>query len=151
MMKRPLLAAALLGAVTLAVGTLAPSAGAAPRRPGVSFGAARITPRRVGGSGGPVSLSIRITARGTGINSASARATIRGAGAASGPTATLLGNGSVYTGSVTIPFNPSRRATQADFFVTVTTDRGTFSKRVGQVTINGSDVDPNGPPPPPPI
>ena len=115
----------------------------------ITISKATLSPTKVSGAGGTVSVRVRITVKGGSVNSASARAKIKGANGAS---VNLAPSGTgIYAGNVTIPRNPTRKATEADIIVTAVTTKGSASKKVGRVLVDKPGSDPNSPPPPPNI
>lgn len=125
------------------------SATPALARPRVSFGSKRISPKTAR-SGGQVVASLRVAARG-GASVSSVRLRLVRTGVAPTVVAmTAAGNGS-WSQRVTLPVNFSGRSVLVHVWADAQTSLGLKSTKLGIVKLQSTTVDPNLPPPPPPI
>lgn len=127
---------------------LYPAAAARPR-PQVRFGARSLTPKTARG-GNSVTVTVQVIATGgatiSGVN-------LRFSGLSGAPTGAALSPGprNRWTGRFTVPANTSSRAVSLSVWADAQTSLGTRSVKVGAVKVQPTPVDPNLPPPPPPI
>ncbi len=157
MMKRRTLAAGLL-AVSVCALLGGASQVSAQARPSVSIGKARLDVARVAALGRVRILSLDVRpGRGSTVQSVTARAVFKGRSRTAGSSSALTNiGGTIYatsTNAVGVPNTTTRVNASIEVSVVVTNGGvgKTFTKVVGSVTVDPSLVDPNSPPPQPPI
>jgi hypothetical protein len=149
MIKRPLIAVAVIGALMMALA----NESTAQRKGVVRIGNAAI---RASGPVGPdpvtVGITVPVTARRATVRSVQVHAVLRNTNAQSQPAALRhRPRKRGWVGRVPIPRNTSASATTADVWAVARTSVGVVRKKVGTVRVRGANIDPNQPPPPPDI
>jgi hypothetical protein len=148
MIRRPLLAAALMTAAILPVALSMPAA--AKKKAGVKFGTKSVTPKTVPGNNPTVNVSVVVTPSGGATVSGVTVRSVRSGGP--GATSAMTAAGTKWTkNGLQLPANTTGKDVNVDIWADANTSAGKFSTKIGTVKQGVSVVDPNSPPPPPPI
>lgn len=145
MIRRPVMAAALMSAAILPFLAAMPLQAAVPR---VAFSRAALTPRTVK-SGSNVTARVTVNPTG-GATVTSVNLRLVRSGSAD-TTIALSRSGNVWSKTFGSPANYSGKAMSVTVWADAQTSIGVKSYRMGVLKVNTTTIDPNLPPPPPPI
>ena len=147
MIRRSVLAAALLSAAILPFVGMAPVAAA--KKPKVKFSNARLSAKTVK-AGATVRADVTaIGQNGATVSSVSLRLVRSGAGAQSTGMSSL-GNGA-WMKNFTAPSNTGPKKVSVSVYADAQTSIGPKSYKIGTIKVEPTPIDSNSPPPPPPI
>lgn len=145
MIRRPVMAVALLSAAILPFAGLTPALAAKPR---VTFPRKVLSPKTAKG-GASVTALVRVAATGGATVSSVTLRLVRG-GTQLSSTA-MNRSGSDWSRSFSAPANTGAKSANVDVWADAQTSLGLKSTKIGTLKVSPSPVDPNSPPPPPPI
>ena len=153
MIRRPLVAAALIAAVILPMGLAGPAMAKKkkPKGPNVSFGSITLTPKTVPGNAAKINVGVTVTPTGGATVSSVTLRVLRGSTPAASSGLSPAGTNRWGKTNVSLPANCSGQTVNVDVYADASTNVGTKSQKLGTVKITSSVLDPNSPPPPPPI
>jgi len=148
MIRRPLMAAALLSAGILSVALMRPALAA----PGVKWGAKSVTPKTVPGNNAKVNVSVVATPTGGATVTGVSIRVIRGGSISASSSLQSVGKNKWGKTGVSLPANFTGATVLVDIWADAQLSSGTVkSTKVGTVKVTSATLDQTTPPPPPPI